>query len=95
MLPKPFGIVNGFDNEEASVLVSGETSADNTIVGVKYYTNTMGELISGNMYYGQECSASEAVTYVDLQDDHNVILSLDSFVGTGISSKKILLAGKF
>lgn len=95
VLPKPFGIVKGFDEDEASVLVSGEASVDNAVAGVKYYTTTMGEIVSGNMYYGQECSVSEAVTYVDLQDDHNVILSLDSFVGTGISSKKILVAAKY
>lgn len=95
MLPKPFGMVMDRSDNKAVVLVSGTVDFENILPGVTYYTNTIGTVMSGNMFYGEICTASEAVTYIDLQEDYNVILSLDSVVGTGVSNKKILLAPKY
>ena len=95
MLPKPFGVVSTRDEINANVMVGGEIDFKNTLPGVKYYSNTMGSVLSGNMYYGEECTASEAVTYVDLQEDFDVILSLDSVIGVGVSKKKILLTPRY
>lgn len=95
ILPKPFGIVRDVEGGDADVLVSGIVSFDDALAGVKYYTTTLGTILSGNMYFGEECTASEAITYVDLQEEQNVILSADSVVGAGISKKSLILSPKF
>ena len=93
VLPKPFGVVNDQDEVNADVIVSG-TMKFEAQVGAMYYTDTMGSIYHSNMFYGGEFCASEAVTFVDLQEDFDIILSRDSYVGTGISKKKILLGPK-
>jgi hypothetical protein len=98
-LPVPFGLVNSVSGATAEVSVSGTKGLKSTdervlAAGMKYYSDTMGHVYSGGVYYGTECSASEAVTYIDLQEQHKLILSLDAFVGTGVSSSTILLGGK-
>jgi hypothetical protein len=97
-LPKPFGLVKSISDAAADVQISGSKELKDTTfyteIGMKYYSDTMGNVYNGNGYYGAECSASQAVTYIDLQEQHKLILSFEAFVGTGVSSSAVLLAGK-
>ena len=93
-LPKPYGVAIDVDDDDVDILVNGVLNMNNLYPGKKYYTNTLGDILSSNIYYGMECSTSEAVAYIDLQADHQTIVSLESYVGTAISTKSIIVGLK-
>ena len=93
--PRPLGIVTSLHGGNAvNIQVAGEISTTNKISlrpGQVYYSNTLGEVVSGNVYYGQSGSYSEAIPFIDLSESSDVILSLDSAVAVAVSDDKLLL----
>lgn len=103
ILPRPVGTVKSIarDGSRATILVEGVTTISSgdyapiLQLGQQYYTNTMGAILAGNLYYGQLEASSEAITYIDLYDTENLIVSLDSVIGMAVSESTVLLGKKW
>ncbi len=94
--PRPIGIVTSVHGSNSvNVQITGEISAPNNKLtlrpGQVFYSNTLGEVLSGNVYYGQSGSYSEAIPFIDLSENSDVILSLDSAVAIALTDEKLLL----
>ena len=85
-LPSPFGVSTG-----GSIVVSGTVSGFSGLVtGKAYYTNTMGQLVSGGVYYGSAATAWSSPIYVT-SPDGKMLISSDSLVGVAIATDTILI----
>lgn len=63
------------------------------IPGSMYFSTTLGDIVDGNLFVGASASSSEAVTYIHLEAE-NVIISLDSLIGIGLTDNSISVTRK-
>lgn len=107
ILPTPIGIIATSTGNTRSAKSMTESSTEGIVAlagtvpdfsglvpGLKYYTNTMGQMMTvGSAYSGRVCSASPNADeyYYIFDEDSNTIVSLDSQVGVASSSSSILI----
>jgi hypothetical protein len=84
--PSPVGIIYQTSNSgTVDVIMSGSVSKYSGLKrGALYYTNSLGEIIGGNVYFGHFDTCYE-------DDISNTLVSSKSVVGVAISEDTLLL----
>ena len=93
-LSTPIGLAST-SKSATKVILHGEITTQNKLKqGYRYYTNTIGTLIPGNNYIGQEAVDVNPVDYV-VDSDTNTIITKDSTIGIATSSSKMYITPIF
>ncbi len=87
-LSTPIGVAST-SKTATKVILHGEITTQNQLKqGYRYYTNTIGTLIPGNNYIGQEAVDVNPIDYI-VDSDTDTIITKDSTIGIATSSSKM------
>ena len=92
ILPAPVGLVySSTDSQKkGDVIFSGTMSGySNLVTGAMYYTNTLGEILGGDLYYGSPTGVYDS--YYEHSSSNTLLDASTSLVGIAISPDTLLL----